>query len=88
MAFNLPQFLRRTPRSSLREYFRFRSIDLSADFDWSSAPRSYVDSLRAEVENLPMSLGNWRSGRSLRTTLVSCWPSRAWTAVKPGTSPH
>lgn len=53
MAFNLPQFLRRTPRSSLREYFRFRSIDLSADFDWSSAPRSYVDSLRAEVENLP-----------------------------------
>lgn len=53
MAFNLPQFLRRTPRSSLREYFQFRSIDLSADFDWSGAPRTYVDALRAEVENLP-----------------------------------
>lgn len=53
MAFNLPQFLRRTPRSSLREYFQFRSIDLSADFDWSGAPRTYVDALRVEVENLP-----------------------------------
>jgi hypothetical protein len=53
MAFNLPQFVRRTPRSSLREYFQFRSIDLSTDLDWSSAPRTYVDALRAEVENLP-----------------------------------
>jgi hypothetical protein len=53
MSFNLPQFLRRTLRSSLEEYFRFRSIDLSADFDWSAAPRAYVEALRAEVEDLP-----------------------------------
>ena len=53
MAFNLPQFLRRTPRSSLQEYFQFRSIDLSADFDWSVALRVYVEALRAEVEDFP-----------------------------------
>ena len=53
MAFNLPQFLRRTPRSSLKEYFQFRSIDLSASFDRSVAPRAYLEALRAEVENLP-----------------------------------
>ena len=52
MAFNLPQFLRRTPRTSLREYLRFRSIALSADFDWSAPPRSYLGALRAVVENL------------------------------------
>jgi hypothetical protein len=52
MAFNLPQFLRRTPRPSLKEYFRFRSIDLAASFDWSAAEDIYLKGLRAEVENL------------------------------------
>jgi hypothetical protein len=53
MAFNLPQFLRRAPRPSLSEYFRFRSVALAAEFDWSAAPRAYLERLRAEVENLP-----------------------------------
>jgi hypothetical protein len=53
MAFNLPQFLRRTLRPSLREYFRFRSIDLSAGFNWAAAPKEYLEALRSEVENLP-----------------------------------
>ena len=52
MAFNLPQFLRRTTRASLKEYFRFRSIDLAASFDWSAAEDIYLKGLRAEVENL------------------------------------
>jgi hypothetical protein len=52
MPFNLPHFLRRAPRPDLKEYFRFRSIDLTADFDWSAAPKAYVERLRAEVENL------------------------------------
>jgi hypothetical protein len=51
MAFNLPNFLRRTPRPNLKEYFRFRSIELAVDFDWSAAPKSYLEALRAEVEN-------------------------------------
>ena len=53
MAFNLPHFLRRPSRPSLREYFRLRSITLSAEFDWSAAQRAYVEGLRTEVENLP-----------------------------------
>jgi hypothetical protein len=53
MAFNLPQFLRRTPRDSLRSYFAFRSITLAVDVDWSAAQRVFLDALRAAVENLP-----------------------------------
>jgi hypothetical protein len=53
MAFNLPQFHRRTPRPSLKEYFRFRSIGISKGFDWSAAPRAYLEALRSEVETLP-----------------------------------
>ena len=53
MAFNLPQFLRRTPRDSLRSYFAFRSITLAVDVDWSAAQRAFLDVLRAAVENLP-----------------------------------
>jgi hypothetical protein len=53
MAFNLPQFLRRTPRDSLRNYFAFRSITLAVDVDWSAAHRAFLDVLRAAVENLP-----------------------------------
>jgi hypothetical protein len=53
MAFNLPQFLRRTPRDSLRSYFAFRSITLAVDVDWSAAQRAFLDVLRAVVENLP-----------------------------------
>lgn len=53
MAFNLPHFFRRAPRKSLVEYFRFRSIGLAEGFDWSAAPKAYLNGLRAEVENLP-----------------------------------
>jgi len=53
MAFNLPQFLRRTPRDSLRSYFAFRSIALAVGFDWSAGQRAFLDSLRSAVENLP-----------------------------------
>jgi hypothetical protein len=53
MAFNLPQFLRRTSRPSLNAYFRFRSIGLSVDFDWSAAHKTYLERLRTDVENLP-----------------------------------
>jgi len=53
MAFNLPHFLRRTPRASLKEYFRFRSIGLAGGGDWSAAQKTYLDGLRAEVETLP-----------------------------------
>ena len=53
MAFNLPQFLRRTPRDSLKSYFAFRSIGLAVGFDWSAAQRVFLDALRAAVENLP-----------------------------------
>lgn len=53
MSFNLPHFLRRTPRLSLQEYFRFRSIDISTGFDWSTATRTYLEGLRSEVENRP-----------------------------------
>lgn len=53
MAFNLPHFLRRTPRQSLKEYFRFRSIGLVVGFDWSAAQKAYLEGLRVEVENLP-----------------------------------
>jgi hypothetical protein len=53
MAFNLPHFLRRVPRSNLKEYFRFRSIELPAGFDWSAGQRLYLERLRVEVENLP-----------------------------------
>ena len=53
MAFNLPQFLRRTPRDSLKSYFAFRSIALAVGFDWSAAQRAFLDALRAAVENLP-----------------------------------
>ena len=52
MAFNLPHFLRRTSRQSLNEYFRFRSIALSAEFDWSAPQKTYLEGLRAEVQNL------------------------------------
>jgi hypothetical protein len=52
MAFNLPQFLRRTPRDSLKSYFEFRSIALAAGFDWSAAQRVFLEVLRAAVENL------------------------------------
>lgn len=52
MAFNLPHFLRRTPRLSLRDYFRFRSIGISTGFDRSTATRTYLEGLRSEVENL------------------------------------
>jgi hypothetical protein len=53
MAFNLPQFLRRTPRDSLKSYFAFRSIAPAVEFDWSAAQRVFIDALRAAVENLP-----------------------------------
>jgi hypothetical protein len=53
MAFNLPQFLRRTPRDSLRCYFVFRSVALAVGVDWSAAQRAFLDSLRSAVENLP-----------------------------------
>ena len=53
MAFNLPQFLRRTPRDSLKSYFAFRSIALAVGVDWSAAQRAFLDALRAAVENLP-----------------------------------
>jgi len=53
MAFNLPQFLRRTPRASLKSYFAFRSIAPAVEFDWSAAQRVFLDALRAAVENLP-----------------------------------
>src|SRR5262245_64051933 len=56
MAFNLPHFLRRTPRHNLRAYFRFRSIGLAADFDWSAAQKNYLLRFRAEVELLPDNL--------------------------------
>ena len=51
MAFNLPQFLRRTPRPHLRSYFAFRSIALAVD--WSAGQRAFLDSLRLAVEGLP-----------------------------------
>jgi hypothetical protein len=53
MAFSLPQFLRRTPRDSLKSYFAFRSITLAVDVDWSAAQRAFLDALRAAIENLP-----------------------------------
>ena len=53
MAFNLPQFLRRTPRDSLKSYFAFRAITLAVGFDWSAAQRAFLNALRGAVENLP-----------------------------------
>jgi hypothetical protein len=51
MAFNLPQFLRRTPRDSLKRYFAFRL--LAVGVDWSAAQRIFQDALCSAVEDLP-----------------------------------
>jgi hypothetical protein len=52
MAFNLPQFLRRTSKETLQSYLAFRAVDIADDFDWAAPQSSYLRTLRNEVETL------------------------------------
>lgn len=52
MSFNLTNFIRRTPRQKLEEYFRFRSIGIAANFNWAAPSKHYLAQLRSDVENL------------------------------------